>query len=59
MINPVKSNELAFTAATSGTFQIGIFDFEKDKSKFITQGKEDHIEPCWLNDGRHLIVTCV
>lgn len=58
MINPLKSNELAFTAATSGTFQIGLFDFDNEKSKFITQGKEDHIEPCWLNDGRHLIVTC-
>lgn len=57
-INPLKSSELAFTAATSGTFQIGLFDFDSQKSKFITQGKEDHIEPCWLNDGRHLIVTC-
>ncbi len=58
MINPVKSNELAFTAATSRTFQIGLFDFDSQKSKFITQGNADHIEPCWLNDGRHLIVTC-
>lgn len=58
MINPLNSKELAFTAATSGTFQIGLFDFDLEQSKFITQGKEDHIEPCWLNDGRHLIVTC-
>lgn len=58
MINPVRSNELAFAAATSGSFQIGLFDFDSQTSKFITQGKEDHIEPCWLNDGRHLIVTC-
>lgn len=56
-VNPSKPSELAFTAATSGTFQIALFDFDIQHSRFITQGNEDHLEPCWLNDGRHLIAT--
>lgn len=55
--NPKKANLLAFTAATAGTFQVALYDFDTRKSAFLTGGKIDHLEPCWLNDGRHLIVT--
>lgn len=57
VINPLNHKELAFTAATSGTFQIVLYDFDTQQSRFITKGHEDHLEPCWLNDGRHLITT--
>ena len=55
--NPVSSNLLAFTAAVAKTFQIALYDFDEKKSTFITEGQEDHLEPAWLNDGRHLVVT--
>ncbi len=55
--NPLNPKKLAFTAATSGTFQTALFDFDAQESRFITKGKIDHIEPCWTNDGRHLLLT--
>lgn len=56
-VNPLNPKQLAFTAAVSGGFQTAIFDFISQESHFITEGKIDHIEPCWMNDGRHLLVT--
>lgn len=56
-VNPRNPKQLAFTAATSGGFQTALFDFDSQESHFITPGKTDHIEPCWTNDGRHLLVT--
>jgi TolB protein len=56
-VNPRDAKQIAFTAATSGGFQTAIFDLDSQESHFITEGKTDHIEPCWTNDGRHLLVT--
>lgn len=56
--NPIINQpSIAFTAAVSKTFQIAIFDYKTGKSRFITEGPGDSIEPCWLSDGRHLIFT--
>jgi len=56
-VNPVNPDQLVFTAATSGTFQLALYDFDERKSHFITSGSEDYIEAYWLNDGRHVIAT--
>ena len=54
--NPVNVNQIAFTAAVSGSFQVFVYDAASGKSKQITQGPSA-IEPCWLSDGRHMIYT--
>lgn len=56
-VNPVDPNLLAFTAAVAKKFQITLYDFDEKKSRFITEGADDHMEPFWLNDGRHLLMT--
>lgn len=55
--NPRDPNFLVFTAAVAKSFQLALFDFEKGTSRFITQGQVDNLEPCWTNDGRHIIFT--
>lgn len=55
--NPVKANQIAFTAAVGGGFQIFVYDAQQGGSTQITSVAGDAIEPCWLNDGRHLIFT--
>lgn len=55
--NPQDSNLLAFTAAVNKHFQISLYDASTKKSHFISNGDCDFMEPCWLNDGRHLLVT--
>lgn len=56
-VNPLNPKQLTFTAASSGSFQTALFDFDSQESHFVTKGKIDHIEPCWTNDGRHLLLT--
>ena len=55
--NPRDSGKIAFTAAVSGGFQVALFDGQKRKSHFLTSGSNDGMQPCWLNDGRHLVFT--
>jgi len=55
--NPVNSSLIAFTIAQGKEFEIALFDFSTGKSRVITQGEGDAIEPAWTNDGRHLIYT--
>lgn len=55
--NPVNADLIAFTASTSGRFQICIYDASLRKARFITTGTSSAVEPVWLNDGRHLIYT--
>ncbi len=54
--NPVNANQIAFTAAVSGGFQVFVYDSAKGRSKQITKGPSA-IEPCWLSDGRHIVYT--
>lgn len=55
--NPLKSNEIAFTAAVGGGFQIFLYDTQKRSSRQLTTVGDSAVEPCWTNDGRHLIFT--
>jgi len=55
--NPRHKNLVAFTAAVGGRFQIALYDFKKNHSAFLTELAGDCVEPCWTNDGRHLLFT--
>ena len=55
--NPVHANLIAFTAAVAGRFQIAVYDFNEGRSEWVTEFEGDCVEPCWTNDGRHLIFT--
>jgi TolB protein len=54
--NPVDINQIAFTAAVSGGFQIALYNAETRSSEILTGGPSS-LEPAWLNDGRHLVFT--
>jgi TolB protein len=54
--NPVYKNLISFTAAFGQGFQIGIYDLESKQFEILTSGPADHMESCWLPDGRHLIL---
>lgn len=55
--NPVDPSRFAFTAAIAGGFQICEYDFRSRKSKILTKGVRDGMQPSWANDGRHLYFT--
>ena len=55
--NPKHSNQVAFTIAQAGQFEVALWDFKTRKSHVITQGVGDALEPMWTADGRHLIYT--
>lgn len=55
--NPVKEEEIAFTAAVKGGFQIFLYNRSSRSSRQLTSVVNSAVEPCWLNDGRHLIFT--
>ncbi len=55
--NPRDSSKIIFTAIFSQGFQTVLWDFKKNKSEVLTQGKRDSVEPTWLNDGRHVVFT--
>ena len=44
------------TAAMSEHFRF-VCDFEERKTRIITSGTAHHIQPTWVNDGRHLYIT--
>ncbi len=55
--NHANPDLIAFTVATGKQFQIAIYSISKREAKIVTQGATDGIEPCWTNDGRHLLYT--
>lgn len=55
--NPADSSKIVFTAVFREGFQIVLWDFKENKSTILTRGARDSIEPCWLNDGRHIVFT--
>ncbi|MFW5882747.1 MAG: hypothetical protein ACOCVG_00100 [Verrucomicrobiota bacterium] len=55
--HPRNPSLLAFTANIGGFFQTVLYDFNQQRSQPLTSGNVDIVEPTWLNDGRHLIVT--
>lgn len=56
-VNPRQPDQIAFTAAVNKEFQIGCYNAGDTEGSFLTTTGGSHLEPCWLNDGRHLIVT--
>jgi TolB protein len=55
--NPRDPRKIAFTAAVGRDFEICLFTMGEGDAKVLTRGVGDTIEPTWLPDGRHLIVT--
>ncbi len=55
--NHTNPDLLAFTAGVRDQFQIALYSFSQRRSQFLTNEPGDAIQPCWLNDGRHLIYT--
>ena len=55
--NPVDSSKIVFTAVFREGFQLVVWDFKENKSEILTRGARDSIEPCWLDDGRHIVFT--
>ena len=55
--NPVHSNQIAFTILQGGKFRIALYDMAESRTRVLTQGGGDAVEPTWLNDGRHLVYT--
>ena len=55
--NHTDSDLIAFTVGVGNRFQVATYRFSTRKSEFLTNERGDGIQPCWLNDGRHLIYT--
>ncbi len=55
--NPVDADQIAFTVRVGSGFQIASYRFSQRKSEFLTNERGDALQPCWLNDGRHLLYT--
>ncbi|MDX2109783.1 MAG: biopolymer transporter Tol [Verrucomicrobiota bacterium] len=55
--NPVNVNQIVFTCAAGREFELALWDMTTKKSRIITNGPGDAVEPRWLRDGRHVIYT--
>ena len=55
--NPVDPNRIAFTFAVGGGFQIAEYDFKLRRTRQLTAGTADALQPVWANDGRHIFFT--
>lgn len=55
--NPVHEELIAFTASNASGFQVALYDRNTRQSRWLTAGGGDNLQPCWLNDGRHLLFT--
>ena len=55
--NPRDENLIVFTIAAGGRFELALWDFRTSRSRIITNGPVDSIEPIWARDGRHVIYT--
>lgn len=55
--NPRDPDQIAFTAAMAGEFEVALYRFSENRSTVLTRGAGDAVHPHWLADGRHLIYT--
>jgi TolB protein len=53
--NPRDANQVAFMEEQGTAYYIAVYDLAARKTK-VFPGAEGR-EPCWLNDGRHLVFT--
>ncbi len=52
-----EPNKIVFTAGVGRGYQTAVFDLSAKASKIISKAPTDSIEPVWLADGRHVVVT--
>ena len=50
-------NKIVFTAGVNKGYQTAVFDFATNSAKIVSKAPMDAIEPVWLADGRHVVVT--
>ena len=50
-------NKIVFTAGVGRGFQTAVFDFTSNSAKIVSHAPMDAVEPVWLGDGRHVVVT--
>ena len=50
-------NKIVFTAGVGRGYQTAVFDFATNSAKIVSRAPMDSIEPVWLGDGRHVVVT--
>jgi TolB protein len=55
--NPKNPDQIAFTIAQGDGFQIASYSFSQRKSVTLTRESGHALQPCWLNDGRHMLYT--
>ncbi|MBT3481670.1 MAG: biopolymer transporter Tol [Opitutales bacterium] len=55
--NPKNPDQIAFTIARGNGFQIADYSFSQRKSATLTNESGHALQPCWLNDGRHMLYT--
>lgn len=55
--NRTNPNKIAFTMRVGRNFQIGVLDLGTRQGAQASKAPFDGIEPCWLEDGRHLVYT--
>lgn len=55
--NHADRDQVAFTVASGNGFQIATYSFSRREAKVVSRAPRDGIEPCWTNDGRHLLFT--
>ncbi len=55
--NPRDEDQIAFTAAVGGSFEVVLFRFSEGRSRVVSKGVGDAVHPAWLADGRHLLYT--
>lgn len=55
--NPRDEDQIAFTAAMGGSFEVALFRFSEGRSRVVSKGTGDAVHPAWLADGRHLLYT--
>jgi TolB protein len=55
--NPRDPNLLVFMAASGDGFQLALYNFQTREAKWLTTLGSSSLEPCWTNDGRHVIYT--
>ena len=53
----LDKRQLLFTGAEFKKLQLGCMELRDNRVQFVTRGPLEHMEGCWLADGRHVICT--
>jgi TolB protein len=55
--NPLDPSQLVFMAARGEGFQLALYNFKTHEADWLPTEGSSSLEPCWCNDGRHVIYT--